>query len=155
MAQNVLAGHAEHVRAAVLSSAEMNVPAPHSVCVVHSVSRWPVLLWYVLAGHAEHVRGAVLSSTDMYSASLHSCCAGHKVSRWLVLLWYVLAPHVKHVRIVVDESALILKPAPHVGCAMQTDAPPVAYSLAPHATLLEPVHLKPAGHEAHALLLVR
>jgi hypothetical protein len=54
MAQNVLAGHAEHVRAAVLSSAEMNVAAPHSVCVVHEVSRWPVLLWYVLAGHAGH-----------------------------------------------------------------------------------------------------
>ena len=77
------------------------------------------------------------------------------MSRWLVLLWYVLAGHAKHVRTVVEESALILKPAPHVGCAMQTDAPPVAYSLAPHATLLEPVHLKPAGHEAHALLLVR
>ena len=61
----------------------------------------------------------------------------------------------EHVRKAVWVSALILKPAPHVGCAMQTDAPPVAYSLAPHATLLEPVHLKPAGHEAHALLLVR
>ena len=85
----------------------------------------------------------------------HVGWAVHEVSRWLVLLWYVLAGHAEHVRKAVWVSALILKPAPHVGCAMQTDAPPVAYSLAPHATLLEPVHLKPAGHEAHALLLVR
>jgi hypothetical protein len=111
--------------------------------------------WYVLAGHAEHVHKAVLLSAEMRSPAPHSGCAKHAVSRWPVLLWYVLAPHAKHVRTVVEESALILKPAPHVGCAMQTDAPPVAYSLAPHATLLEPVHLKPAGHEAHALLLVR
>ena len=74
MAQNVLAGHAEHVRAAVLSSAEMNVPAPHSVCAAHDVSRWLVLLWYVLAGHAEHVRKAVLVSALILKPAPHVGC---------------------------------------------------------------------------------
>jgi hypothetical protein len=90
----------------------------------------------------------------MRSPTPQTDCAGHEVARLSPTL-YVLAPHAEHVRKAVLVSTLILKPAPHVGCAMQTDAPPVAYSLAPHATLLEPVHLKPAGHEAHALLLVR
>ena len=78
----VLAGHAKHVRAAVLLSAEMNVPAPHSVCAAHEVSRWLVLLWYVLAGHAEHVRAAVLLSAEMRSPAPHVGCAEHEVSRW-------------------------------------------------------------------------
>ena len=82
MAQNVLAGHAEHVRAAVLSSAEMNVPAPHVVCRSHKVLRWLVLPWYVLAGHAEHVRRAVLLSAEMRSPAPHVSCATHTTWRW-------------------------------------------------------------------------
>ena len=39
----VLAGPAEHVRRAVLLSAEMRSPAPHSGCAKHAVSRWLVL----------------------------------------------------------------------------------------------------------------
>jgi hypothetical protein len=117
MAQNVLAGHAEHVRRAVLLSAEMRSPAPHSGCAKHAVSRWPVLLWYVLAGHAGHVRSAVLLSAEMRSPSPHSGCAEHKASRWLVLFWYVLAGHAEHVRSAVLLSAEMRSPAPHVGCA--------------------------------------
>ena len=100
------------------------------------------------------MRSAVLMSAEMRSPTPQTDCAVHEVPRLSPTL-YVLASHAEHVRTAVLVSALILKPAPHVGCARQTDAPPVAYSLAPHATLLEPVHLEPAGHEAHALLLVR
>ena len=75
----VFAEHAEHVRAAVLLSAEMNVPAPHSVCAAHEVSRWLVLLWYVLAGHAEHVRKAVLVSALILKPAPHVGCSRHQV----------------------------------------------------------------------------
>ena len=109
----VLAGHAEHVRTAVLSTAVMRSPAPHWVCAAHEVSRWLVLLWYVLAGHAEHVRRAVLLSAEMRSPAPHSCCAEHKASRWLVLLWNVLAGHAEHVRRDVLLSAEMRSPAPH------------------------------------------
>ena len=77
----VLAGHAKHVRSAVLLSAEMRSPAPHSGCAAHKTSRWLVLLWYVLAGHAEHVRRAVLLSAEMRSPAPHVGCTVHDVSR--------------------------------------------------------------------------
>ena len=112
------------------------------------------MLWNVFGGTAVHVRAAVVVSALIMNPAAQVGCDRHEVPRLSSTL-YVLAPHAEHVRKAVLVSALILKPAPHVGCAMQTDAPPVAYSLTPHATLLEPVHLKPAGHEAHALLLVR
>ena len=38
----VLAGHALHVRSAVLVSADMRSPAPHVGCALHDSSRWLV-----------------------------------------------------------------------------------------------------------------
>ena len=52
----VFAGHAEHVRFAVLESALMRVPLPHMGCVEHTCPRCDVPDWYVFAGHALHVK---------------------------------------------------------------------------------------------------
>jgi extradiol dioxygenase family protein len=51
----VLAPQLEHVRAAVLESAEIFLPAPHVVCVAHEVLRCEVEDWYVLASQLAHV----------------------------------------------------------------------------------------------------
>jgi len=144
----VLAGHAEHVRAAVLVSALILKPAAHVVCAVHDVLRWPAS-WYVLAGHAEHVRFVVALSKKRWPAP-HVGCAEHSMMRWSVASWYVLAGHAEHVRAAVVLSAEISWPAPHVVCAVHDRAPPVAYSLAPHSTRgPKPVHSKPAGQDEH------
>ena len=136
----VLAGHAEHVRRAVLLSAEMRSPPAHVACAAHEVSRWLVLLWYVLAPHAEHVRMAVLVSALILKPAPHVGCAVHEVARLSPTL-YVLAPHAEHVRKAVLVSALILKPATHVGCTEQVLAPAAEYSSAPHLAFLLLVHL--------------
>ena len=66
-----MAGHALHVRAAVLVSADMRSPAPHVGCDAQVVERWLCDAWYVSAGHALHVRAAVLVSADMRSPAPH------------------------------------------------------------------------------------
>ena len=56
----------EHVRLAVLESAEICWRAPHVVrCAVHVVLRWEVEVWYVLASHSEHVRSDDKVSADI------------------------------------------------------------------------------------------
>ena len=44
-ARYVSAGHALHVRCAVLVSAEMRSPAPHVDCVAQVVDRWFEAVW--------------------------------------------------------------------------------------------------------------
>ena len=41
----------------------------------------------------------------------------HTVRRWLTALWYVSIGQIEHVRLAVFESAEIISPAPHIGCA--------------------------------------
>ena len=77
-----MAGHPEHVRAAVVLSGEMRWPAPHVVvCGVHDKARLLPTL-YVLAGHAEHVRAAVLVSALILKPGAHVGCVMHDVLRW-------------------------------------------------------------------------
>ena len=82
----VLAGHAEHVRWAVLLSAEMNSPAPHSGCAVHVVSRCAETLWKVSASQADRVLGLLrreaggtfLHQLDLLEHSLQSATRAHR-----------------------------------------------------------------------------
>jgi hypothetical protein len=61
----VFAGHAVHVRAAVVLSAKISSPAAQTVCAVQDISRWSVTSRYVLAPQAEQVRAVVKVSADI------------------------------------------------------------------------------------------
>jgi hypothetical protein len=61
----VFAGHAVHVRAAVVLSAKISSPAAQKVCAVQDISRWSVTSRYVLAPQAEQVRAVVKVSADI------------------------------------------------------------------------------------------
>ena len=76
-----MAPQLEHVRAAVLESAEIFWPAPHVGWAVHEVPRLSPIL-YVLAPQSEHVRLAVLESAEIFLPAPHVGCAAHVVSRW-------------------------------------------------------------------------
>ena len=88
-----MAGHAEHVRFAVVESALAYCPLPHVGCAVQDVLLEDVAVWYMLAGQALHVRFDVFDAAVMSSPRAHVGCAAHDVLRCDAAVWYVLALH--------------------------------------------------------------
>jgi hypothetical protein len=92
----VLAGHALHVRAATVVSAEISDPVLHVIWDLHTASRCEAVSWYVPLVHAAHARLLVLLSAPIRSPLLHIGCARQPVFWWEGSAIYLSAGHTAH-----------------------------------------------------------